>query len=227
MLSTIFSYILFSATVIYLFVINGRLTRQNALLDKQANDLRDLVSAIESEPDQEISTSSEPAETDQAEKPLTVESIRTALRFNGFSPEIPDTHEPGIIYIKNDNISCRVVATHLPFISLEAGFKLDEPQEDQALLHRAAGEVTQNLIIGKAYVVGEGNGVVFSAEFIGDSYVYFRDNLKQLLTVLQEANKRFFQTLDSLKKRREEEREAVFSGNCFVQDSAVAHKVQS
>ena len=93
--------------------------------------------------------------------------------------------------------------------------------------HRAAGEVTQNLIIGKAYVVGEGNGVVFSAEFIGDSYVYFRDNLKQLLTVLQEAQQRFFQTLDSLKKKREEEREAVFSGKCFVQDSAVARKVQS
>lgn len=160
-------------------------------------------------------------------KPLSIESIRNALRFNGFSPEVPDTHEPGVIYFKVDDISCRVVADRLPFISLEAGFKLDEPQEDLALLHRAAGEVTQNLFIGKAYVVGDGDGVVFSAEFIGDSYMYFRDNLKQLLTILQEANKRFFQTLESLREKRQEDREAIFSGNCFVQDSPANHKIQS
>ena len=160
-------------------------------------------------------------------KPLSIESIRNALRFNGFSPEVPDTHEPGVIYFKVDDISCRVVADRLPFISLEAGFKLDVPQEDLALLHRAAGEVTQNLFIGKAYVVGDGDGVVFSAEFIGDSYMYFRDNLKQLLTILQEANKRFFQTLESLREKRQEDREAIFSGNCLVQDSPANHKIQS
>ena len=168
-----------------------------------------------------------PEDLQARHKALSIDSIRTALRFNGFSPEIPDTHEPGIIYFKVDDISCRVVADHLPFISLEAGFKLDEPQEDLALLHRAAGEVTQNLFIGKAYVVGDGNGVVFSAEFIGDSYMYFRDNLKQLLTILQEANKRFFQTLESLREKRKEDREAVFSGNCFVQGSPASHKIQS
>lgn len=160
-------------------------------------------------------------------KPLSIESIRNALHFNGFSPEVPDTHEPGIIYFKVDDISCRVVADHLPFISLEAGFKLEEPKEDLTLLHRSASEITQNLFIGKAYLVEEGDGVVFSAEFIGDSYMYFRDNLKQFLTILQEANKRFFQTLDSLRKQREEEREAVFSGKCFVQDSSASHKILS
>jgi hypothetical protein len=30
-----------------------------------------------------------------------------------------------------------------------------------------------------------------------------------------------------LTERRKEEREAVFSGNCYVQDSPAAHKVQS
>ena len=166
-------------------------------------------------------------DSQSGQKPLSVESIRTALRFNGFSPEVPDTHEPGIVYFKVDDISCRVVADHLPFISLEAGFKLEEPHEDLSLLYRSAAEVTQNLLIGKAYVVGDGNGIVFSAEFIGDSYVFFRDNLQQLLTILQEANKRFFQTLETLRRKREEDRESVFSGNCFVQDSLAGHKIHS
>lgn len=209
MLSTIFSYILFSAAVIYLFVVNGRLARQNALLDKQANDLRDLVSAIGSEPDQEISTSPEPAETDQAEKPLTIESIRNALRFNGFSPEIPDTHEPYVVHFNIGDTKYRLNAEHLPFLSIGVGYGLgNEPKEDVALMRQAAADVTSRMFIGKAYILGDAEAIIFSVEMLCDSYMHLRNNLKQYLDILSEIYKRFYEAHEALKKRRKEEREA-------------------
>lgn len=227
MLSTILSYILLLSIVIFLFVSNGRLTRQNALLEKHVKDLQDLNRAVGPDQEQESSSEPEPSEAERAEKPFTVESIRTALRFNGFSPEVPDIHDPDTVYFKVDDVNCRVIAGHIPLLALEAGFKLEEPKEDLALLHRAAAEVTQNLFIGKAYVVGDGNGVVFSVEFFCESYMFFRNNLKQFLDILREADRRFYETLDFLRNKREEEQKAVFSGRSFMQDSSTSHKVQS
>lgn len=228
MLSTILSYILFSALVIYLFVINGRLTRNNALLDKQVKDLQDLVSSVEHEPVQETTPAPEPAETEQAEKPITVDSIRTALRFNGISPEIPDTHEPGIVHFSIDDTKFRINAEHLPFMSIEVGYGLkNEPKEDTALMYQAAADVTSRMFIGKAYIMGDAEAIIFSVELLCDSYMHLRNNLKQYLDILSDINKRFYEAHEALKERRKEEREAVFSGNCYVQDSPAAHKVQS
>lgn len=227
MLSTILSYILLSALAISLFVFNGRLIRQNAILEKQEKDLQDMIGAVGSDQEQESSSEPEPSDAGRAEKPFTVESIRTALRFNGFLPEAPDTHDLDTVYFKVDDVNCRVIAGHIPLLALEAGFKLEEPKEDLALLHRAAAEVTQNLFIGKAYVVGDGNGVVFSVEFFCESYMFFKNNLKQFLDILREADRRFYETLEYLKKKKEEERKAVFSGECYLQDASASRKVQS
>lgn len=228
MLPTIFSYILFSVLVVYLFVINGRLTRHNALLDKQVKDLQNLVSAIEPEPVQEASPASEPAEAEQAEKPITVESIRTALRFNGISPEIPDTHEPGIVHFSIGDTKFRINAEHLPFISIEVGYGLrNEPLGDTTLMYQAAAEVTSRMFIGKAYIMGDAEAIIFSVELLCDSYMHLRNILKQYLDILSDINKRFYEVHEALKERQKEEREAVFSGNCFVRDFPEVNKVQS
>ena len=228
MLSTIFSYILFTAIVIYLFINNGRLTRQNAFMDKQVKDLQDLVSAVEPEPVQENAPAPESSETDQAEKPVTVDSIRTALRFNGISPEIPDTHEPSIVHFRVSDTKFRINAEHLPFMSIEVGYGLrNEPKEDTELMYQAATDVTSRMYIGKAYLMGDAEAIIFSVELLCDSYMHLRNNLRQYLDILSDINKRFYEAYEALKEQRNKERESVFSGNCFVQDSPAAHKVHS
>lgn len=162
------------------------------------------------------------------EKPVSVESIRTALRFNGISPEIPDTHEPDIVHFKIGDTKFRINAEHLPFMSIEVGYGLkNEPKEDTALMYQAAADVTSRMFIGKAYIMGDAEAIIFSVELLCDSYMHLRNNLKQYLDLLSDINKRFYEAHEALKERRKEEREAVFSGNCFVQDSPAAHKVQS
>lgn len=167
-------------------------------------------------------------DADARQKPMSVESIRTALRFNGISPEIPDTHEPGIVHFSIGDTKFRINAEHLPFMSIEVGYGLkNEPKEDTALMYQAAADVTSRMFIGKAYIMGDAEAIIFSVEFLCDSYMHLRNNLKQYLDILSDINKRFYEAHEALKERRKEEREAVFSGNCYVQDSPAAHKVQS
>lgn len=162
------------------------------------------------------------------QKPMSVDSIRTALRFNGISPEIPDTHEPDIIHFKIGDTKYRINAEHLPFMSIEVGYGLrNEPKEETALMYQAATDVTSQMFIGKAYIMGEAEAIIFSVELLCDSYMHLRNSLKLYLDILSDINKRFYEAFEALKERRKEEREAVFSGNCFVQDSPAAHKVQS
>ena len=163
-----------------------------------------------------------------SQKPVSADSVRTALRFNGISPEIPDTHEPDIIHFKIGDIKYRINAEHLPFMSIEIGYGLrNEPKEETALMYQAAADVTSQMFIGKAYIMGDAEAIIFSVELLCDSYMHLRNNLKLYLDILSDINKRFYEAFEALKERRKEEREAVFSGNCFVQDSPAAHKVQS
>ena len=167
-------------------------------------------------------------DTEARKKPMSVDSIRTALRFNGISPEIPDTHEPDIIHFKIGDTKYRINAEHLPFMSIEVGYGLrNEPKEETALMYQAAADVTSQMFIGKAYILGDAEAIIFSVELLCDSYMHLRNNLKLYLDILSDINKRFYEAFEALKERRKEEREAVFSGNCFVQDSPAAHKVQS
>ena len=94
-------------------------------------------------------------------------------------------------------------------------------------MYQAAADVTSRMFIGKAYIMGDAEAIIFSVELLCDSYMHLRNNIKQYLDILSDINKRFYEAHEALKERRKEEREAVFSGNCYVQDSPAAHKVQS
>ena len=112
------------------------------------------------------------------EKPVSVESVRTALRFNGISPEIPDTQEPDIIHFSIGDTKFRINAEHLPFMSIEVGYGLKTaPKEDSAILYQAAADVTSRMFIGKAYIMGDAEAIIFSAELLCDSYMHLRNNL--------------------------------------------------
>ena len=101
-------------------------------------------------------------DTEARQKPMSVDSIRTALRFNGISPEIPDTHEPDIVHFKIGDTKFRINAEHLPFMSIEVGYGLrNEPKEETALMYQAATDVTSQMFIGKAYIMGEAEAIIF------------------------------------------------------------------
>lgn len=151
-------------------------------------------------------------EKEVAKKPLTAESVRIALRYNGFSPEIIDTHldDWQAVRFKVEETFFRIDTSRLPLLTLETGFRMDK-EEDVEQMERAAREVTTGIFVGKANVLRgeEESAVVFQAEFIADSYLYFRDNFKEYLNIVIETHKRFFETYNNLKEEKQKEMERI------------------
>lgn len=214
------------ALLAYLLIEEGK---KNTSLLVENNQLKGRMESMKEAADKAASEkSSDVAENaESAAKPLSVQSIRTALRFNGYSPEIVDTHEPDIINFKQDNTRIRIDAAHLPYLSISAGFTLNEPKENLTLLQNAADEVVSRMFVGKAYLVDDGAAVIFSAEFIAD-YVYLRNNLKEYVRIMMETGRHFYETYNQLKGQQKKDQEAVFSGESFIQNSQLkSKKVQS
>lgn len=202
--------------------------KKNSKLVVENSQLKGRMEAMQEITDKAVASQKEQASEDieAKQKPVTVDSIRTALRFNGFSPEVPDASNWGTIFFKDGDTTLRINAENLPFIGIEVGFALEKPK-DETLLRQAATDVTSRMYIGKAYVTENAEAVIFSAETLLDSYVHLRDNLKQYIGILHSANDRFFETYNALTEKKKEEREAVFSGTSFIQDSTPSSKVQS
>ena len=147
-----------------------------------------------------------------AKKPLNAESVRIALRYNGFSPEIVDTHldDWQAVRFKVEETLFRIDTSRLPYLTLETGFRMDK-DEDVDLMECAAREVTAGIFLGKANVLRgmEESAVVFQAEFIADSYLYFRDNFKVYLDIVIETHKRLFDRYSDLKEEKGKEMDQV------------------
>lgn len=189
--------------------LKSRLETLKEISDKAVADSKDVIME----------------DSDARQKPLDIASVRTALRFNGFSPEIPDINEPNVVLFKEGDTQLRFNAQYLPFVSLEVGFGLDD-KKDEVLLRQAASEVTSHMYIGKANIVDNAEAIIFSAEFLCNSYVHLRDNFKQYMGILHSAHERFIEVYNTLTEKQKEERDSVFSGRSFVQNTQ-QNKVQS
>lgn len=169
-------------------------------------------------------------EKEAAKKPLTAESVRTALHDNGFSPEIVDTNlnDWQAVRFKVEKTFFRIDTSRLPFLSLETGFRMDK-DEDVDLMERAAREVTIGIFAGKARVLrGEDeSAVVFQADFIAGGYLNFRDNFKEYLGIVIETNRRFFDTYNDLKEDKKKELDLVDRVISQVRCSSESKKVMS
>jgi len=162
------------------------------------------------------------AEKDVAKKPVTIESVRTALRYNGYSPEIIDTHldDWQIVKFKINETLLRIDTSRIPFLTLELGYRLNPEEEEIELMRRAAEEVSAGIFIAKVNIHGDGQAVVFNVEFICDNYLHLRDNLKQYLEIIIEAHKRFFETYDKMKEEKKKVLEAAQSFKPSIHESS-------
>ena len=169
-------------------------------------------------------------EDDVARKPLNTESVRIALRYNGFSPETSgtDLDDWETVRFKVEDTFFRIDTSHLPFLTLELGFRMAK-EEDVDLMYRAAREVTAGIFLGKVNILrGEDeSAVVFQAEFIADGYLYFRDNFKEYLNIVIETHKRFYETYENLKEEKKKELDQVDRVINQVRSGAETKKVMS
>jgi len=144
-------------------------------------------------------------ETASSEPALSMDAVCAALRYNGFSPEIRNESEPHVVNFNINDTSFRIDTSHLPLLNLELGYSLDPAEEDAELMRRAAAGITAAIFIGKVSVYGDAQAVVFSAEWLCDSYSQLCDRFNKYLEIVCEAHKRFFENYNNM---REEKRKA-------------------
>ena len=180
--------------------MDGALVRVMRMEESMKMAKRDEAEKVESDKEAE-------------KKHISIESVRIALRYNGYSPDINGTNldDWQIVNFKIEDTLFRIDTSRLPFLTLELGYRLDPEKEDVELLRRAAAEVTGGIFIAKVNIHGEGQGVVFCAEFICDNYIHLRDNLKRYLEIVIEAQRRFFDTYEKMKTEKQKVLEAAQS----------------
>ena len=157
---------------------------------------------------------------EEAGQPVTKQSVMNVLRHLGFSPEVTDKDYPDLVYFKIGETSYRIETSHLPFLNLELGFSVNAAEEDIESMTRAAAEVTTGIFIGKVNILGEGEAVVFTAEWICDSFAQLRDTLSKYIDVVNESHKRFAEAYNKLKEEKGKKKEELASKVFPVNDGA-------
>lgn len=135
---------------------------------------------------------------------VTLAHILSALRYNGFAPELEDLYHDGTrtIKFKQNIMLFRIDTTQLPYLSLGTACQIDPTKEDMDLLCQAAREVTENTFMSKVFVWEKEQLIGFQVEMFCDSYMYFRDNLKLFMDNITRTCGRYFETYDKLKEEK-------------------------
>ena len=192
---------------------NTSLSEQNSTLKGRLETIEDTMRT--EEPQKNLLTIS----SEEVQKPLSIDSIRTALRYNGLSPETIEGQHPRAVYFRYNDVLYEINTGNLHLIAIAAIYNVGDAKVNSDLLSSAAEVLTSEMFVCKVYMSEEGKSITYSVEFICDSYLYLRNNIKEYIGLLEEAQRRLYDRYEDMKCRQETEREAVFSGRSYIRDS--------
>lgn len=147
-------------------------------------------------------------------KPVTIESVRTALRYNGIPSEIPDPEEPDNLRVTFNGSKYRLGCSKLPFITILWFFGIDK-EHDVELMKEAAQYVSIRAYGACVFVVPEENCYFIGTDIYADSYLYLRNNIRFFLEVVENTGRYFYNRYEELKdQKKKSSKEAV--NNAFI-----------
>ena len=159
--------------------------------------------------------------------PVTKEFALEALRYHHLTIEDADPEEPDIIHFSCNQINYRLNTSHLPYVSLEAGFRFVLREEDLDLMRKAAEDITYNMFIAKVIVSPKGF-YVFQTDYLTDSCLQFRDNLRNYIDILLEAQRRFSELYSKKwEEQKEISKDALQTALLATQTDAAGNKILS
>ena len=156
--------------------------------------------------DGKVSQLSSGAADGQDNRPVTKESIVEALRFHHLTLEDPDPEDPNIIHFAYHDVHYRINASKLPYLSMGVGFAFDPAEDDVDLITQVAREITDSTYIVKVMVSPEEKFYAYQVDCIADTYLPFRDNLRNYLDLLLDARRQF---RDLYGRKRDERKQAA------------------
>ena len=153
-------------------------------------------------------------------KPLTVDTIVEAVRFNGFIPE----KNKETVSFRAHGENYQIEAERLPLFFIVKGFNVNTEEWDLDLMREAAAKMSDEIAIVKADVSDDGKTLRFFVGAHDRNYESFRDNLTSYLSIL-ESGQRFFR--DEYDRMEKEQENAALSTQPIVPSARTDTKVMS
>lgn len=144
----------------------------------------------------------EPVAVDDVDNhPLDKESAMEAIRYNGYMPEA-DGHwitfmAQGEHYV--------IDADRFPVMVMMKHYNLDRKEYDMDLMHKAAHQVSDDIIMGKVLFTGEEeDGIAFQIAAIENKYGHFKDCLTRYINIIDESQSRMSQLYNEMDAKQKE-----------------------
>lgn len=132
---------------------------------------------------------------------LNVESIMRAVRYNGY---VPDYDGEWITFMVQGE-RYFIGPEDLPVIAVMKWFRFDRNIVDMDLMHKAAVQVTNDMIMIKVDIrEDEENILEFHIISIEQKYGHFKDCLTRYVDIIGDAQSKFMQIYNEMVAQREE-----------------------
>ena len=137
-------------------------------------------------------------------RPLTVENAMEAIRYNGY---VPDSDGKWICFMVQGE-RFFVDVTSYPVAHLISHFSIDE-NHNIVNLKAATELLSDRIIIGRAHIDNDQQGISFIADGIERNYGHFRDSLNDYIHLLYETRARHRAIYDDLQARTDKDKALI------------------
>ena len=133
--------------------------------------------------------------------PLDQESAMEAIRYNGFVPET-DGHW---ITFMSQGERFVIDAMRFPVLVMMKHYGLDHNEYDMELMHQAAHQVSDDLIMGKVLFTGDDeDGIAFQITAIENKFGHFKDSLTRYINIIEDSQARMSSIYNDMVAKRKE-----------------------
>lgn len=144
---------------------------------------------------------SEPVTVDDVDShPLDKESAMKAIRYNGY---VPETDGNWITFMAQGE-HYAIDADRFPVMVMMKHYNLDRKEYDMDLMHKAAHQVSDDIIMGKVLFTGEEDGIAFQITAIENKYGHFKDCLTRYISIIDESQSRMSQLYNDMDAKKKE-----------------------
>lgn len=151
--------------------------------------------------EQQGRNSSKADSEDTKDRTLDPETAMEAIRYNGFVPEM-DGHW---ITFMSQGEHFAIDAERFPVLVLMKHYNLDRKEYDMDLMHKAAHQVSDDIIMGKVLFTGdEEDGIAFQIAAIENKYGHFKDSLTRYINIIDEAQARMSHIYNEMDQKQKE-----------------------
>ena len=151
---------------------------------------------------EQLEQAPEPVAVDDVDNhPLDKESAMEAIRYNGYVPEA-DGHW---ITFMAQGEHYAIDADRFPVMVMMKHYNLDRKEYDMDLMHKAAHQVSDDIIMGKVLFTGEEeDGIAFQITAIENKYGHFKDCLTRYISIIDESQSRMSQLYNDMDAKQKE-----------------------